>query len=534
MFTGFPREARLREGLLEAYNALPSLQFLRTTYKGMPLLVLALACLGGAGAAALAERARAGLLQVRGRRLPAAALGVLAVIPLLAALPLVTGRAVDREQAYGSVPEWWTEATADAARDGGGRTMVLPGEMFGWYRWGGTMDPVGPGLAPRAAGGPRARPLRGSAVGLPSDRHRRPGAAGPPGARPARSAAEPHRSAPGAGAPRRCAPAQRGARPGSHRAGAGRPIRAAAPRRVRPHSLLSPGRRAGGPRRLPAGPDPLPRPGRPVRRTAGRRPGDRGRGRRRGRDRAGRPRSARLGPAAVPRGRRRPCDARGRGPRGRHPRAERLRAPPQLHRLTHPRQPRPHPHRRRGARPERLHLRRLSRARRSRPHGRGLLGPEAAGLSHRTGLVELSAVPPLRGDGRTPGHQLARGRERGRTPLVHGARAAATAAGAGDRGGAPERPARTHSVDMGVGQRRPRAPGPAGRWRQPRRARQPRAADATGAHRQDRREQGHPRRRRDHRAPDPWPPARATSTSGCPPRCRMRPAGSTSTAARWP
>ena len=146
MFTGFPREARLREGLLEAYNALPSLQFLRTTYKGMPLLVLALACLGGAGAAALAERARAGLLQVRGRRLPAAALGVLAVIPLLAALPLVTGRAVDREQAYGSVPEWWTEATADAARDGGGRTMVLPGEMFGWYRWGGTMDPVGPGL----------------------------------------------------------------------------------------------------------------------------------------------------------------------------------------------------------------------------------------------------------------------------------------------------------------------------------------------------------------------------------------------------
>ena len=147
MYTGFPREARLREFLLEAYNALPSLQFLRTTYKGMPLLVLALSCLGGAGAAALVERAQAGLLRVRGRRLPAVALGLLAVVPLLAALPLITGRAVDREQAYGSVPSWWTDATADAAREaGGGRTMVLPGEMFGWYRWGGTMDPVGPGL----------------------------------------------------------------------------------------------------------------------------------------------------------------------------------------------------------------------------------------------------------------------------------------------------------------------------------------------------------------------------------------------------
>ena len=101
MSTGFPREARLRASLLDAYNALPSLQFLRTTYKGMPLLVLALSCLGGAGAAALVERARAGLLRVGGRRLPAVALGLLAACPCWPRLPLIKGRAIDREQAYG-------------------------------------------------------------------------------------------------------------------------------------------------------------------------------------------------------------------------------------------------------------------------------------------------------------------------------------------------------------------------------------------------------------------------------------------------
>lgn len=145
MFAGFPRESRLHQLLLDVYSGFPAIQFLRTTYKGMPLLVLALACLVGAGAGALVDRARAGRLRVAGRRVPAVALAVLALAPLVAALPLLEGRAIDREQAYGSVPSWWTKGTADASA-AGGRTMVVPGEMFGWYRWGGTMDPVGPPL----------------------------------------------------------------------------------------------------------------------------------------------------------------------------------------------------------------------------------------------------------------------------------------------------------------------------------------------------------------------------------------------------
>ncbi len=145
MFAGFPRDSRLRAALLDVYNGFPALQFLRTTYKGMPLLALAVACLCGAGAAALADRARAGRLRVLGRRIPAVALLALAAVPAVAAVPLIEGRAIDSEQAYGEVPSWWTEGTADASA-AGGRTMVLPGEMFGWYEWGGTMDPVGPPL----------------------------------------------------------------------------------------------------------------------------------------------------------------------------------------------------------------------------------------------------------------------------------------------------------------------------------------------------------------------------------------------------
>jgi hypothetical protein len=60
MFAGFPRDSRLRAALLDVYDGFPALQFLRTTYKGMPLLALALACLCGAGAAWAAAASRRG------------------------------------------------------------------------------------------------------------------------------------------------------------------------------------------------------------------------------------------------------------------------------------------------------------------------------------------------------------------------------------------------------------------------------------------------------------------------------------------
>jgi hypothetical protein len=141
MFAGFPDGTRLRQALIDLYNNFAAIQFLRTTYKAAPVLVLSYACLIGAGVGALVAR----------RRVPAVALVALAALPLVAGVPLVSGQAIDSEQAYGEVPSWWTDglADADAAQPAGTRTMVIPGELFGWYRWGGTTSPVAPAIARR-------------------------------------------------------------------------------------------------------------------------------------------------------------------------------------------------------------------------------------------------------------------------------------------------------------------------------------------------------------------------------------------------
>ncbi len=151
MFAGFPEGAPLRRALTFAYYEVAPLQSLRTTYKAAPLLALGLACLGGGATAELVRRARRRELHFMGVRIPARALAVLAAVPVLFALPLFSGRAIDRELAYGDVPATWPDALADAERDTppDRRIAVLPGELFAWYRWGGTMDPVGPALSKR-------------------------------------------------------------------------------------------------------------------------------------------------------------------------------------------------------------------------------------------------------------------------------------------------------------------------------------------------------------------------------------------------
>jgi arabinofuranan 3-O-arabinosyltransferase len=138
MYAGFPNGTPFRRFLLFAYERAEPLQFLRTTYKIAPLLALSLACLGGAATAALAARRR-------WLALPAL------LLPFVFGLPLVRGDAVDERQAYGEVPAHWRAAIADADRDTprDRRVAVLPGELFGYYRWGDTMDPIGPALARR-------------------------------------------------------------------------------------------------------------------------------------------------------------------------------------------------------------------------------------------------------------------------------------------------------------------------------------------------------------------------------------------------
>src|SRR5205085_1827658 len=84
------------------------------------------------------------------RRGRVAAACALAAVPLLAGAPLFLGTAVDRDQEY-AVPAAWPRALDDATAAAGpnARTAIVPGEIFGMYRWGATMDPVGPGLERR-------------------------------------------------------------------------------------------------------------------------------------------------------------------------------------------------------------------------------------------------------------------------------------------------------------------------------------------------------------------------------------------------
>ncbi len=74
------------------------------------------------------------------------------MLPFLFGLPLVTGDAVDERQAYGEVPAPLARTpspTPSATRPDDRRVAVFPGELFGYYRWGDTMDPIGPAISER-------------------------------------------------------------------------------------------------------------------------------------------------------------------------------------------------------------------------------------------------------------------------------------------------------------------------------------------------------------------------------------------------
>ncbi len=128
MSVGFPEGTPLRRGANFAYNHFAALQFLRTTHKAGPLVALAVAGLAG-----LAPR-RIGLLT-----LPLA---------VVACWPLVTGRAIDRQVTWDHIPAAWRAAARHVdATAGGGRAVVLPGQLYAYYTWGGTIDPLLPSLA---------------------------------------------------------------------------------------------------------------------------------------------------------------------------------------------------------------------------------------------------------------------------------------------------------------------------------------------------------------------------------------------------
>ncbi|MEA2310667.1 MAG: arabinofuranan 3-O-arabinosyltransferase, partial [Solirubrobacteraceae bacterium] len=140
MAAGFPEGTPLRRAMNFTYNHVLAVQFLRTTYKAGPLLALALACLGGVGAARLAA--------TRARLLGAFALAALAAV---SCWPLVRGQALDSQLTWKAIPASWRAAAAHVDRTVGenGRAVVLPGQLYADYDWGGTVDAILPALAKR-------------------------------------------------------------------------------------------------------------------------------------------------------------------------------------------------------------------------------------------------------------------------------------------------------------------------------------------------------------------------------------------------
>jgi arabinofuranan 3-O-arabinosyltransferase len=148
MSAGFPAGKPLERVMHSAYYDIGSLQFLRTTYKAAPDVALGFACLAGAAASTLYASARAGLFRVVRFRVSRWALLPLVLIPVGNALPFFNGTAIDHRLDY-KVPSYWRAALADADREtpADQRIMLLPGQLFSWYRWGETVVSIAPVLA---------------------------------------------------------------------------------------------------------------------------------------------------------------------------------------------------------------------------------------------------------------------------------------------------------------------------------------------------------------------------------------------------
>jgi arabinofuranan 3-O-arabinosyltransferase len=139
MAAGWPEGTPLRRGFTFTYNHAQALQFLRTTYKAGPLVALGLAVLGGGALSAAWAR----IPQLRRR---VALAGVAAALAAVAAWPLVTGNAVERQLEF-KLPAAWKQLAADLEhRPDGSRALVEPGQLFAFQRWGGTIDNVLPAL----------------------------------------------------------------------------------------------------------------------------------------------------------------------------------------------------------------------------------------------------------------------------------------------------------------------------------------------------------------------------------------------------
>ena len=151
MMAGFPNGTPLRGGMTWVYRHIFVLRFMRTTNKAAPLVATGVAGLLGLGVAWLLMRLRA--LRIRWLRIaaPAGVAAVLIALLVLASLPLVRGQAIDKQLQWKRIPAAWTQAghELDRTLPVNTRSLVLPGQIFGYYTWGGTLDAILPRLTSR-------------------------------------------------------------------------------------------------------------------------------------------------------------------------------------------------------------------------------------------------------------------------------------------------------------------------------------------------------------------------------------------------
>lgn len=148
---GFPDGTPVRGTMVWIYEHIFVLSFMRTTNKAAPLVAVGVAGLLGIGASHGLAWLR-GLRADRVRRAGLVAAPVaLAGLVVLAALPLVRGDAIDSQLSYKRIPSAWAQTAAglDRRLPANTRAIVLPGQIFAYYTWGGTLDAILPRLTSR-------------------------------------------------------------------------------------------------------------------------------------------------------------------------------------------------------------------------------------------------------------------------------------------------------------------------------------------------------------------------------------------------
>jgi arabinofuranan 3-O-arabinosyltransferase len=148
---GFPNGTPSRDAMEWVYRNVAVLRFLRTTQKAAPLVAV-----GVGGLLALLVQVGLPRLRVARREWlrrigPGALVGGIAVLIVLSALPLVRGKAMEPQLTWKKIPAAWEHAGRDLDRElpRNSRAVILPGQIFAYYLWGGTIDAILPRLTER-------------------------------------------------------------------------------------------------------------------------------------------------------------------------------------------------------------------------------------------------------------------------------------------------------------------------------------------------------------------------------------------------